>query len=261
MGRITLPQPVSSWLLTLLALSFAVAVLVLLFVGTYTRDESAQGQLISSPGLLPVIARSPSTVTAMRVQEGQAVTKDQVLVELSAEANEARRAIVLRAPESGVIANLVVRNQQAVTAGQRLLSILPQGSLLEAELWLPSRAIGFLETGKRVTLRYHAFPYQKFGQQGGRVREISQSAIAAPELTGLLGRTITEPLFRVLVQLDRQTVSAYGRAEPLKPGMTVDADILLDKRRLIEWVLEPLYGISRVGPEPISTNPRDNTTP
>jgi membrane fusion protein len=60
-----------------------------------------------------------------------------------------------------------------------------------------------------------------------------------------LGRTTSEPLYRVLVELDQQTVSAYGRAEPLKPGMTVDADILLDQRRLIEWVLEPLYGVVR----------------
>jgi membrane fusion protein len=75
--------------------------------------------------------------------------------------------------------------------------------------------------------------------------EVSRSATSASELTSLLGRTVSEPLYRVLVALDQQTVSAYGRLEPLKPGMTVDADILLDRRRLIEWVLEPLYGIRR----------------
>jgi membrane fusion protein len=166
--------------------------------------------------------------------------------------SEAQRAVVLRAPRDGVVANLAIQNGQTVTAGQRLLSILPEGSLLQAELWLPSRAVGFLETGNKVILRYPAFPYQKFGQQTGRVLEISRSATAAPELTGLLGRTISEPLYRVLVELDQQTVSAYGRAEPLRPGMTVDADILLDRRRLIEWVLEPLFSISRSlqGPAP-----------
>jgi membrane fusion protein len=159
--------------------------------------------------------------------------------------SEAQRAVVLRAAQNGVVANLAIQDGQMVTAGQRLLSILPEGSFLQAELWLPSRAVGFLETGNRVILRYPAFPYQKFGLKGGRVLEISRSATAASELTGLLGRTIAEPLYRVLVELDQQTVSAYGRAEPLKPGMTLDADILLDRRRLIEWVLEPLYGVSR----------------
>ncbi|HMG06581.1 MAG TPA: secretion protein HlyD, partial [Chthoniobacterales bacterium] len=87
-------------------------------------------------------------------------------------------------------------------------------------------------------------------QKAGRVLAVSRSATAASELTVLLGRTITEPLYRVLVALDQQTVNAYGRAEALKPGMTVDADILLDRRRLIEWVLEPLYGVSRSFPNP-----------
>jgi membrane fusion protein len=393
-------------LLNALAFLFATAVVILLFIGTYTRHESVQGQLIPSAGLLPVTTRFAGTVMATHVQEGQAVAKDHALVELSGEVSslsrgqtqgavvsdlqaqlaelqallenqkglgdqqqaglterirmlnkqlaeidrqlsiqrevtaitegrleklkpglrdgtfsqvefekyqaealhghaqlnilarerldteqqlrtlqdqlqqlplsteiqrnelrfrlsginqslaqsEAQRAVVLRSPRDGVVANLAIQNGQTVTAGQRLLSILPDGSLLQAELWLPSRAAGFLETGNRVVLRYPAFPYQKFGQKGGRVLEISRSATAASELTGLLGRTISEPLYRVLVELDQQTVSAYGRAEPLKPGMTVDADILLDQRRLIEWVLEPLYGVSRSFQRPATAN-------
>jgi membrane fusion protein len=147
---------------------------------------------------------------------------------------------------------MATQNGQTVAAGQRLLSVLPAGSFLQAELWLPSRAAGFLETGNRVVLRYPAFPYQKFGQKGGRILEVSRSATAAAELTILLGRTISEPLYRVLVELDEQSVNAYGRPEALKAGMTVDADILLDRRCLIEWVLEPLYGISLSLPEPVA---------
>jgi len=45
------------------------------------------------------------------------------------------------------------------------------------------------------------------------------------------------------VALDSQHVMAYGKAEPVKPGMAVEADILMERRRLIEWVFEPLYGI------------------
>jgi len=157
--------------------------------------------------------------------------------------SEAQRAVVLRAPRDGVVTSVAIQNGQTIASGQRLLSILPEGALLQAELWLPSRAIGFLETGNRVILRYPAFPYQKFGQKTGRVIEVSRSSTPASELTTLLGRSVS--LYRVLVELDQQTVNAYGRAEALKPGMVVDADILLDRRRLIEWALEPLYGVSR----------------
>jgi membrane fusion protein len=47
----------------------------------------------------------------------------------------------------------------------------------------------------------------------------------------------------VLVEIERQAITAYGKAEPLRPGMLVDADILGEKRKLYEWVLEPLYSV------------------
>ena len=53
-----------------------------------------------------------------------------------------------------------------------------------------------------------------------------------------------EPLYRIKVALASQTVAAYGRAEPLQAGMEVQADVLLDRRRLIEWVFEPLLSLA-----------------
>ena len=53
-----------------------------------------------------------------------------------------------------------------------------------------------------------------------------------------------EPLYRIKARLDSQAVAAYGRFEPLQPGMQVEADILLDRRRLIEWIFEPILGLA-----------------
>ncbi|MHA6313528.1 hypothetical protein ACX3P5_20225 (plasmid) [Pantoea sp. S-LA4] len=52
-----------------------------------------------------------------------------------------------------------------------------------------------------------------------------------------------EQQYRVLVALDKQTIKAYMQNEPLKPGMALDADFIVDKRRLYEWVLEPLFAL------------------
>jgi membrane fusion protein len=109
---------------------------------------------------------------------------------------------------------------------------------------VPSRAIGFVEQGSKVVLRYQAFPYQKFGQQYGRVTEISLSALTPSEVGTLGGRQVSEPMYRVKVELEKQYVMAYGKAQPIKPGMALDADIMLDRRRLIEWVLGPVYGVT-----------------
>lgn len=156
--------------------------------------------------------------------------------------SESQRAVLLRASASGLISDVMVKDGQTVSAGQRLLSLVPQGSELQAELWLPSRAIGFVVPGDRVVLRYQAFPYQKFGQQYGEVHRISRSASSATELTSVLGKNVGEASYRVTVTLERQSILAYGKQETLKPGMALEADILLGDRRLIEWIFEPLFG-------------------
>lgn len=159
--------------------------------------------------------------------------------------NEMQRAVVLRAPRDGVVSAVLMKEGQVVAAGQSLLSELPAGSTLQAQLLVPSRAIGFIAPGSRVVLRYQAFPYQKFGQQYGKVTDISRSALSPAEVAAVIGQAVqqSEPLYRVQVALDSQQVMAYGKAEPVKPGMALDADILMERRRLIEWVFEPLYGL------------------
>lgn len=156
----------------------------------------------------------------------------------------ARGELVLTAAVDGTVTALLAKPGQAVEAGQPLLSVLPGDGLLEAELLVPSRAIGFVEPGDRVMLRYQAYPYQKFGHQHGRVERISRSALGPGELGNAQA---AEPYYRVTVALARQAVVAYGREEPLRPGMLLDADILGERRRLVEWLLEPLYSLKGVG--------------
>jgi membrane fusion protein len=95
-------------------------------------------------------------------------------------------------------------------------------------------------------MRYQAFAYQKFGQQYGHITDISRSALSPGELAVLVGQSSrqAEPMYRVRVKLDSQNVLAYGKQQPVKPGMALNADILMDRRRLIEWVFEPLYGMA-----------------
>ena len=160
--------------------------------------------------------------------------------------NEQQRAIVLHAPRAGVVSTVLLKPGQMVSAGQPLLSILPAGSLMQAQLLVPSRAIGFIEPGSRVVMRYQAFAYQKFGQQYGHVTDISRSALSPADVATLIGERpqTAQPMYRVQVALDSQHVLAYGKPEPVRPGMALEADILIDRRRLIEWVFEPLYGMA-----------------
>lgn len=142
------------------------------------------------------------------------------------------------APLAGTVTAVLRQRGMAVAAQETVLSLLPAGARLEAQLLLPSTAIGFVVPGQRVTLRYAAFPYQKFGVQHARISAVPGSAEPGPEAGGS-----SQPLYRVRAELERQSVSAYGREEPLRPGMLLTADIELDRRSLLEWLLEPLFSI------------------
>lgn len=161
--------------------------------------------------------------------------------------NEARRRILVRAPQAGTLSAITASVGQTVTVTQTLASIVPQGSPLEAELYAPSQAAGFIKPGMTVQLRYQAYPYQKFGQFKGTVQEVSSSALNPDELSSSGARLSSsnnpEPVYRVRVRLEQQSVQAYGRSHLLKAGMLLDASIQLETRRLYEWILDPLYSV------------------
>jgi membrane fusion protein len=162
---------------------------------------------------------------------------------------EARREIIVPAPTTGLVTSLQAGRGTRATSSIPLLSIVPSGSMLEAQLFSPSRAIGFLRPGQRVQLRYQAYPYQKFGHHEGRLTAISRSAMNPSELppnlsglTSLFGGT--EPVYRITIGLASQTVTAYGHAVPLQVGMQLEADVEIERRRLVEWILEPLFTLT-----------------
>jgi membrane fusion protein len=148
---------------------------------------------------------------------------------------ETRRAWPVRAPRAGIVGAVLAEPGQSVAPGQPLASLVSDDAPLEAELLAPSRAAGQLRSGQPVQLRYQAFPYQKFGLQHGVVREVSMATLP-PDGHG-------EPLYRVRVSLDSQTVAARGQHYALLPGAVVDARVLLERRRIVEWLFEPVLGL------------------
>jgi membrane fusion protein len=174
------------------------------------------------------------------------------LAELAREAAEqdAVRQIVVRAPQDGTVAAVLAEAGQSVSPASALASLIPAGAKLQAHLFAPSGAVGFVRPEQEVRLRFEAFPYQKFGHQSGHVLQVSRTPLAAPELAGLPlagptgGDGHAEPMFRITVALDEPQLRAFGGNQPLVAGMRMQADVLLERRRLIEWLFEPVLGLS-----------------
>jgi membrane fusion protein len=181
-------------------------------------------------------ARSQAQLAAL---DGQGAAAAQEAVERGLQ----YRATIV-APSDAIIATVLVERGQMVTPGTPLLALIPADATLEAHLYAPSRAIGFVRAGQDVLLRYTAYPHQKFGLHRASVVAVSRSPMAPADLGFTPADGSREPLYRIKARLDAQAIVAYGRLEPLQPGMQVEADILLDRRRLIEWIFEPLLGLA-----------------
>ncbi|MCA3001946.1 MAG: HlyD family efflux transporter periplasmic adaptor subunit [Rhodocyclaceae bacterium] len=183
---------------------------------------------------IPEIAmRSQNDVSAVDRQLS-ALTQDLAEV-------DARRELVVFAPTDGIVTAIQAEPGQLATPTLPLLSVIPADAVFEARLLAPASAIGFIKAGNTVNLRYAAYPYQRFGHQQGTIKQVARTIVAPNELASPL--SLQEPTYVVTVTLHQQEIKAYGEKHPLQAGMTLEADVLLDRRPIYQWVLEPLFSI------------------
>lgn len=153
---------------------------------------------------------------------------------------ESGHAYQIVATVDGRVTAQQARVGEAVSTSNLLTAIVPADSELIAEMYLPSSAIAFVKEGQSVKLRYDALPYQKFGFGNGRILSVAEAGLLA-NAYGINSNT-EELLFRVEVALGSQSMEAFSRPVSLQSGMEFSADIILENRRLIEWLLAELGG-------------------
>jgi membrane fusion protein len=150
-----------------------------------------------------------------------------------------RQAYVIKAPTSGRVTTLQATVGQIADPRHMQLEIIPLNSPLQAELFFPTRAFGFVRPGQYVRILYDAFPYQKFGTYRGSVTKVSHTILTGNETTGPI--SLKEPAYRVTVALARPDIDAYGLKLPLQPDMLLRADVVLEQRSLMRWLLDPVF--------------------
>ncbi|OJY47465.1 HlyD family secretion protein [Sphingomonas sp. 67-41] len=156
---------------------------------------------------------------------------------------EGERAYVITAPISGRVTAIQAGVGKLAPTQAPLLTIVPADTSLKAELFAPTRAIGFVRSGQETRILYDAFPYQRFGSFPGKIQAISRIVIDPREVD--LPVKLEEPVYRVTVSLDRQAIDAYGEKIGLQPGMALEATIILERQGFLDWLLKPLHAISR----------------
>jgi membrane fusion protein len=241
------------------------------------RQEAARSEDIAARGLLPLRERDARRTAALSAEQELASLRRQIStsereisdvtarisaiviekVTASAESRtaeasleqrmndaEARRVQFVLSPVAGRVAALPVAVGQPVSLGGTVAIVIPEGAKLEAELLAPSSAAGFIRPGQEARLMLQAFPHQRFGTVKGEIKTISNTVLGPTEIS-IPGLKIEEPVFRVRVALTREDIQAYGEAIPLQPGMLLTADVVFDRRSLIQWLFDPLFAVAK----------------
>lgn len=211
-----------------------------LAVQTSEREQSAKrADLVQARIALEQLPTLASE--RQRTLRDSLANTQQRLIEL-----EARRSVVVRAPTAGRIAAIPALAGSAVENGGLIATIVPDGAELRARLFVPTRSIGKVHAGQAVALRYDAFPYQKYGSFKGRVEDVSSSVLLPQEIEKVAPVKVGEPAYVLEVVLERQTVPSGGAGQAhLRPDMTLTAMIEIDRRPLLAWIGDSLFGISQ----------------
>lgn len=197
-------------------------------------EQNQKAQLAQLEGLLQ---RLPSE------QQQQLALLDSDISRLKQQQTElnARGELLITAPISGRVTNVVAEVGNMVQPGLQLLTIMPDNAQLQAVLLVPTRAYGFVKPGQHTRLRFDAFPYQRFGLYEGEVIKTAQAIVLPNEVA--MPVAVQEPVYRVEVALASQHIRAYGTTVPLQSGMLLSADIVLEQRSLLAWLFEPVLSL------------------
>ena len=179
---------------------------------------------------------------------------DQNLVKAD---DKVARARIL-APIDGTVQQLAVTTVgQVVTSGQPLMVLVPSSKALEVMALVQNQDVGFVKEDQEVVLKVDAFPFTHYGTLKGVVKRISNEAVDSQEATASSdASTLARPIngsalsgspkvqnlvYPVTVQLERSTINADGKDVPLMPGMMVTAEIQTGDRRVLQYLLAPIW--------------------
>jgi membrane fusion protein len=145
--------------------------------------------------------------------------------------------LVLTAPVAGEVSDVSVEVGQRAVPERSLVTIVPANSQLEVWLYAPTRAVGFARPGQQVRLHLDAFPHQKYGAGQGTVTQISNVPVEPGSVQAELG--LEEPVFRVRVRIDSLPPRVAEAMRAMRPGMTLTANLVLERRSLWEVMFMP----------------------
>ena len=164
------------------------------------------------------------TKTSVELAEVQETVKKQ--------ADRVERLIV-RAPARGRVQQVLQRSPgEVVRPGETIVRIVPQDDALVAEVFVKPDDIAADKVNDKAELKVTAYDFSKYGKIKGEVKAISPTTTENEE---------KRSYYKVMVRFDANRSDRYTAEWQLKPGMTVDAEIISGSKSLLQYLLKPIY--------------------
>ncbi len=209
------------------------------------REAEVEGELdavkISIPRIKSTVEEARRKLEQSRLElrnkAKQELNEVQAEISRIAEAQTALQDRVsrttLRSPVKGVIKQLHANSiGGVVTPGGKVLEIVPIGDSLLIEVQIKPADIAYINVGQETRLKFTAYDFAIHGSLKGKVSFVSADTITNDE---------GESFYIARVIPEKSYLGHESRPLPIKVGMTSEADIITDKKTILEYLLKPIH--------------------
>lgn len=221
------------------------------------KAQDLKSHSATAEGLVAAIAAQDKKIAALTSNyRSQLLTeRTEVMGGLGKSEQENRKAafrqtlLELKAPQAGIVKDLATTSRGTVVQpGMVLLTLVPKGEQLVAEVQIKNEDVGFVEPGQKVQIKVAAYQFQKYGLMEGIVHTVAADAqsLSAPTAAaatgngGVPGTAGYKAIVRLHSQKLRPGNEQPGRSYSLEAGMQVTAEIHQGDRTVMEYLLSPV---------------------
>ncbi|MBL4702445.1 MAG: HlyD family efflux transporter periplasmic adaptor subunit [Phycisphaeraceae bacterium] len=135
--------------------------------------------------------------------------------------------LTIKSPVAGEITALNFNSAgQSVGVGARVAVIIPTDARPIVMVTVANKDIAGVKEGIPARVKVDAYPFRQFGTVEATVTRVFPLA--------------DKPEFAVRLRLSNNFIIANDRQEPLEPGLTVEVDLLTERKRILELIFKKM---------------------
>ncbi|CAA7616065.1 HlyD family type I secretion periplasmic adaptor subunit [Magnetospirillum sp. UT-4] len=212
---------------------------------TKRETARAEGELARILGQT-VTAREALAEMERRLLDNQSTLQKQSMDELGvtiAELAQVQESVarledrvnrlMVTSPVHGYVKGLTVHNPGSVIQPGGLVSeVVPVDNGLRIDAKIQPRDVGHVKLGQKVKIKVSTYDFARYGSIMGELTRVSASSFLNEK---------GEPYFKAAVKIEKTYVGDEPGVHVLRPGMTVQAEVMTGDKTLLQYMLKPIF--------------------